>query len=282
MAVARHARLCDHIDVRIDAAILRIAVTDLEYRGRPAGFVDEVVAIGVAGSEGGALSGTQHLVTTVGDQRQLPLEHPHQFVLMAVPMTLAGPSAGFDDGQIHPELSQTRMAREPLRRLIEARPVERRWIVALGLNGYCSERDLFGHKRNYSVHNYTVQGQTGARLRDRSRLCRNSGALRAWYSNTPRPYRAPTRDDIGQRVGLTLQSSVGIAHWVNLKCPWKSSSQTSIVKLRLRPLLLDTDSLCSTKYMEVEFHAGTLFSVVEFISATTSGWQLVNSRSHNQ
>jgi hypothetical protein len=159
VAIARHARLGDHIDIRIDTAILRIAVTDLEYPGRTAGFIDEVVAIGVAGSERRTIAGTQHFLATVGDQRQIALEHPHQFVLMAVPVTLAGPGAGLDDGQIHAELSQTRIACEPLRRLIEARPVEGRRIVALGLNGYCSERNLFGHK-----HNYTAQGQTAARV----------------------------------------------------------------------------------------------------------------------
>jgi len=143
--VARHARLGNHIDVRIDAAILAIAVADLEYPGRAAGFIDEVVAIGVAVSERGAISGPQHLLATVGDQRQLTLEHPHQFVLMAVPVTLAGPSAGFDDGQIHPELSQARMAREPLSTLVEARPVEGRRIIAPGLNGYSGHGDLFRH-----------------------------------------------------------------------------------------------------------------------------------------
>jgi len=65
---------------------------------------------------------------------------------MAVPVTLAGPGAWLDNGQIHAELSQVRTAREPLRRLFEARPVEGRRIIALGLNRYCSERDLFRHK----------------------------------------------------------------------------------------------------------------------------------------
>jgi len=146
VAVAHRVRLADHIDVRVDAAILRIAVADLEYLSWAAGFIDEVVAIGITASERGAISGPQHFVATVRDQRQLALEHPHQFVLMAVPVTLAGPGAGFDDGQIHPELSQARMARDPLRRLVEARPVEGRRIVALGLNGYFGERDFSRHK----------------------------------------------------------------------------------------------------------------------------------------
>jgi hypothetical protein len=146
MAVARLARLGDHVDVRIDAAILRIAVSDLEYLSRAARFIDEVVAIGVAGSERGAIAGHQHFVATVGDQCQLAFEHPHQFILMAVPVTLAGPGAGFDDSHIHAELSQARTAREPLRRLVEAWPVEGRRIVALGLNGYRGEGDLLRHK----------------------------------------------------------------------------------------------------------------------------------------
>jgi hypothetical protein len=43
---------------------------------------------------------------------------------MAAPVTLAGPGTGLNDGQIHAELSQTRKPCEPLRRLVEARPVE--------------------------------------------------------------------------------------------------------------------------------------------------------------
>jgi hypothetical protein len=143
--VAHHARLGDHIDVRIDAAILRIVSADLEYPGSAVGFIDEVVAIGVAASERGAISGLQHFLAAIGDQRQFALEHPHKFVLMAVPVTLAGPGAGFDDGQIHAELSQARMARQPLSGLCEAQPVEGRRIIAPGLNGYSGERDLFCH-----------------------------------------------------------------------------------------------------------------------------------------
>ena len=67
MLVAHHARLGDHIDIRINAAVLRIAVADLQYLGRAAGFIDEVVAVGVAASERGAISGPQHFLATVGD-----------------------------------------------------------------------------------------------------------------------------------------------------------------------------------------------------------------------
>lgn len=146
MAVAYLARLGDHIDIRIDAAILRIVVSYLEYPGRAARLINEVVAVGVAGSEGGAISRAQHFLAVVCDQRQFALKHPHQFVLMAVPVTLAGPGAGLDHGQIHAELSQTRMACQPLRRLVEARSVEGRRIIALSLNGYLGERDLLCHK----------------------------------------------------------------------------------------------------------------------------------------
>ena len=60
-------------------------------------------------------------------------------------MTLAGPPARFDDGQVHAELSQTRVAREPLSGLVAAQQVEGRRIVALGLNGHSGEDDLFCH-----------------------------------------------------------------------------------------------------------------------------------------
>src|SRR4029077_15208518 len=111
MAVARHARLGDHVDVRINAAVLWVGIADLEHLGRPARLVDQMVAIGVAPPEGGAVAGTQHLFAGVGDQRQLALQHPDEFVLVAVPVTLAGPGAWPDDGQVYSEQGQARVAR---------------------------------------------------------------------------------------------------------------------------------------------------------------------------
>ena len=143
MPVAHCARLGEHIDVGIDAAILRIAVADLQYPGGAAGFIDEVVTIGVTASECRAISAPQHFLASFGDQREFALEYPHQFVLMAMPVTLAGPGTRFDDGRIHPELSQARMASEPLSGLVKTRLLEGRRIVHPDSMGTAVDRILF-------------------------------------------------------------------------------------------------------------------------------------------
>jgi hypothetical protein len=43
---------------------------------------------------------------------------------MAVPMTLAGPSARLDDRHVHAESSQSRTSRQPLTRLSDARLIK--------------------------------------------------------------------------------------------------------------------------------------------------------------
>ena len=89
MEVGLDAGFGHHIDVGIDATVGGIGVAYLQDPGRAAGFVDQVVAVGVAGLEGGAFTGAQNLLAGVGDQGQLTLHHPDEFVVVTVPVTLA-------------------------------------------------------------------------------------------------------------------------------------------------------------------------------------------------
>ena len=89
-----------------------------------------------------AVAGAQDLCARVGDQRQLTLEHPDEFVLVAVPVALARPCPRFDDRQIYAELAQPRVPRKPLARLRAARLIERTGIGATALGWYFLECDL--------------------------------------------------------------------------------------------------------------------------------------------
>jgi len=58
----------DHVNVRISATILRIGIADLEHLGRFAGFIHQMMAVGVATFESGAVPGAQCFLAGVGDQ----------------------------------------------------------------------------------------------------------------------------------------------------------------------------------------------------------------------
>jgi hypothetical protein len=120
----------DHINVRVSAAVLRIGCTNFEYSRRPAGFVYQMMAIGITTPERRAIPSAQGFLAGVCDQRQLAIEHPDEFVLMAMPMTPAGPSTRLDNRHINAELAQPRIPRQPLAGLSDAGLIEGTWIGA--------------------------------------------------------------------------------------------------------------------------------------------------------
>jgi hypothetical protein len=93
------------------------------------------MALGIAMPECGAIPGTQYFFTSVGDQSEFAVQDPDELVLMAVPVTLAGPGAWLNDGQIDAEKGQSCIARQPLTGLIAAGGIEGVRISAAGLRG---------------------------------------------------------------------------------------------------------------------------------------------------
>jgi hypothetical protein len=93
----------NHVNVRVRAQVLRVGIADLEHSGRPAGFVDQMMPIGIATPERGALPGAQCLFASIGNQCQLAIQNPDELVLMAMPVTLTGPGTWLDDGQVDAE-----------------------------------------------------------------------------------------------------------------------------------------------------------------------------------
>src|SRR5882757_404525 len=92
--------------------------------------------------ERGAVPGAQQLFATFSHQREFAFHDPDEFILVAVPMTLARPAAGLNDGEIHAEQGQTSMPRQALTGLQAAGQVEGVWIVAVGLGRNRSDIDL--------------------------------------------------------------------------------------------------------------------------------------------
>ncbi len=113
-----------HVDVRIGADIVGMVRADLEHHGRTVRPVDQVVAVGFARLEAGAVARAQHLFARIGDQHHLALDHEDELFVVAVPVSLAGPGARLDDGVIDPELGQAGGAPDLIAHLVHAGSIE--------------------------------------------------------------------------------------------------------------------------------------------------------------
>ena len=89
MSVALTAGTDDHVDVGINAAVLRIRIPDLEHPGRTCRFVYQMMSIIHATAERRAITGSQNLLSSVGHERELAFQDPDEFIFVAVPVTLA-------------------------------------------------------------------------------------------------------------------------------------------------------------------------------------------------
>jgi hypothetical protein len=87
-----------------------------------------MVTIGITTPERGAVPGAQYFFASVGYQRQLTIEYPNEFVLVAMPMTLTGPSSRLNDRHVHAELCKSGKTCQSLTGLSDARLIEGTWI----------------------------------------------------------------------------------------------------------------------------------------------------------
>src|SRR5689334_14642193 len=120
----------------------RVRIADLQHHRVAVGAVDQMMAVGIARFEGGAIARPQLLLPAIGNEGQLTLDHHDEFVLMAVPVPLARPDAGRDAGEIDPEGREPREASQPAPGVAEAGAVERRWVVAGALDRDRAEIEL--------------------------------------------------------------------------------------------------------------------------------------------
>ena len=97
----------DHIDVRIDAAVSRVRIADFKKLGRMCGSIDQMMTVRIACLERSAIPGTENFLAGVGDESQFAFHYPNEFVLVTVPVTLAGPTAWRDHGQIDAEVRES-------------------------------------------------------------------------------------------------------------------------------------------------------------------------------
>jgi hypothetical protein len=107
--------------------------------------VDQVVAVFVTGLEAGTIAGFQDFLAGVGDQYRFARQDIDEFILLEVPMPLAGPGAGWQAQKIDAELGQPRGIAQPApfacpAGFVIGRGIERALQQRLG-----RDVDLFSH-----------------------------------------------------------------------------------------------------------------------------------------
>ena len=96
-----------HVDIGIMAFVdvWLIGANGKKLAGQ-GGAVLQMMAVGNAGGEAGDVARTEQGFDVFLDQHRLADQHYHHFVLMRVPVPLAGPGAGLECHQIGTELTQ--------------------------------------------------------------------------------------------------------------------------------------------------------------------------------
>src|SRR5690606_35901990 len=108
------ARPEHHVDIRIVAAVAAGRPRpDLQQNGLNPRAVLDLVAVGHAGPEPGAVAGPQHRLPLILDQPHLAGDHPDELVLARVPVPLARPGPVGQAQQVDPELVQPDRVAQP-------------------------------------------------------------------------------------------------------------------------------------------------------------------------
>ena len=80
------------------------ARADLKVKRNPARFVDQVMSIAGAFRKGRAITGSQHCLAAIFDQRQFAFEYIDEFIFDRMPVALARPIARRQAHEIDPEI----------------------------------------------------------------------------------------------------------------------------------------------------------------------------------
>src|SRR5688572_25614212 len=115
-----------------------------------------MMAVANACSEARTFARAQELLTLVGDQHELSLQNPDEFVLRGVPVALARPTPRWKPQEIDTELTQPGRLAEPPSLSIPARLIERRRIAAAFANGHFGDLDFRHTQPLGSLHLHCV------------------------------------------------------------------------------------------------------------------------------
>ena len=118
------------IDIRIIGLVIaQIGRPYFEHARSHLASILQMMAIGVAGAKGSAVSGAQNLFAPVRHQHDLAFKHAHELFRPGVPVPLAGPGGGLQFEQVDADLLQPARNREPTTKLVRALRCKQRGIA---------------------------------------------------------------------------------------------------------------------------------------------------------
>jgi len=118
------------IDIRIVAFIaIEGRRTDLQHAGQLGGPILQVMAMGFARRERGAVPSAQDLLAVSADQHNLALDDIDELLGMGVPMVLARPRARLQLQEVDAELREAGRLRQAASQLVPAWHIEWRRVA---------------------------------------------------------------------------------------------------------------------------------------------------------
>src|SRR6185437_2250410 len=127
-----------HVDVGVNANVLAAAAAGFQAQRHPVRTVDQVMAVAVVLRKRRAITGAQDGFPAVVDQHHFAGQHPDEFVLGRMPVSLAGPRARRELQQVHPEVGQAAGIAQASPHARGAGSVERLWVGRPGATLYGS------------------------------------------------------------------------------------------------------------------------------------------------
>ena len=132
------------VNVWIERGVIRGAsAADFEHDSLASRAILQVMSVGDAGPEAGAIAAAQHLLAIVSDQRHLALEYEDKLILLRVPMTLARPGPRRQAQQVHAKLRQFSGVAQPSANPFPTWAIERRGVTRADNGGNRIDVDLF-------------------------------------------------------------------------------------------------------------------------------------------
>ena len=135
------------IDAWIMRAVARDPGADFQQQRVGAGAVLQMMAVFLARLEAGAIARLQDFFAGVGHQHHFAFQHIDEFVLLEVPVALAGPGARRQPQQIDAELGQPGGIAQAAALAGPAGLIIGRRIEGAGARGQILGIDAFGHGR---------------------------------------------------------------------------------------------------------------------------------------
>jgi hypothetical protein len=97
-----------------------------------AGSILQVMSVGVASKEGGAIARAKDFLTPFCNEHNLPLQNVNELLRQGVPMPLTGPSSRRQFQEVYANVLKSCRYRQSTSNFVLTRPCKRFWISGTG------------------------------------------------------------------------------------------------------------------------------------------------------